>query len=192
MSEQRRAARAGLRLPCAVDDPTTRGETENLSHLGALLALPIKPAAGEALALTLGLGDRALTVEAQVRHTRGGVGVEFLGEDRERVRAYVAEHANERRCGERRALRLLVWMALDDEGEMAVFTGDLSYGGLFLATRSPPLLGQRLTLTVVDETNETLMTLQGEVVRCATHGVGVRFVEVDAATRAKLVRMLAA
>ena len=98
--------------------------------------------------------------------------------------------------------RPIVVHPLDEEGSvqsmLTTNTVDISGGGVCFVVFSPLTVGNRVTMDIDNLPNMELMQVIGEVVRCQpvdvagikVYHVGVRFLAMDTAAQAKLVRFV--
>jgi uncharacterized protein (TIGR02266 family) len=77
-------------------------------------------------------------------------------------------------------------------GTIHAYASDVSRSGVFFRTRTPRPVGTRVRLafSVIIDDIETIRGV-GEVVRVSEGGMGVRFLELDSASRDVLARLLA-
>jgi type IV pilus assembly protein PilZ len=80
----------------------------------------------------------------------------------------------------------------DGDREEVWFTEDLSMGGLFLKTKTPPFVGTEIDLEISLPNADGLVQLRGEIVwRHEGHGCGVRFIRTTQKIRDTIQAFLA-
>ncbi len=94
----------------------------------------------------------------------------------------------------RRDIRKSYFMAVDyatDDRLHQEFINDISCGGVYIETRQPLPVGQKISLSFALPDQQTHIKVSGGVVRSDAKGIGVAFLTTDSAVRSRIAAAVA-